>query len=189
MQALSLINQLSAAFVLVFVSMNASAEVIDSAPGGFTTSTEIVIEASTARAWQAATDEVGRWWSSDHTISGDASRLSITARPQGCFCEDLDNDAGVVHLSVTMVSPQRVLRLTGGLGPLGLMGLNGNMTWEFSAVQGDADKTSTKVKFTYAVGGYYPPGLDSVAEPVDAVVADALLRLKTYIETGNPERA
>jgi hypothetical protein len=87
-------------------------------------------------------------------------------------------------MNVTMVSPGVVIRLTGGLGPLGLMGVNGNMTWELEAVE-----EGTKVKFTYAVGGYQPEGLDTVAGPVDYVLGEALLRLKTYIETGNPEVA
>lgn len=183
MNASNLAYRVLPMLALLFTTGAALADVLDAASGGFTTSTDVVVDADVARAWHAATEEVGQWWSPDHTISGDASRLSVSARPQGCFCEDLDNGAGVVHLTVTMVSPQRVLRLTGGLGPLGLMGLNGNMTWEFSEVDG-----GTKVEFTYAVGGYYPAGLDTVAGPVDAVVTDALTRLKTYIETGSPER-
>lgn len=171
------------AFLACFVSGKAIAEVIDSAAGGFTVATEVSVDADAARAWQAAINNVDQWWSSDHTISGDAGRLAITAVPQGCFCENLDNDAGVVHMTVTMVSPQRVLRLTGGLGPLGLMGLNGNMTWEFAPKD-----AATVIKFTYAVGGYYPDGLDALAAPVDAVIGDALLRLKSYVETGSPDR-
>lgn len=122
--------------------------------------------------------KLGGWWSSSHTISGDASRLSIIALPQGCFCEDFGAGAGVAHLIVTMVNPGVVIRLTGGLGPLGLMGVNGNMTWELEDVEG-----GTKVKFTYAVGGYMPGGLDTIAGPVDWVIRDALERLKGYVET------
>ena len=162
----------------------ALAEVTDAAAGGFTTVNEATIGASGDVVWQAAIKDVGLWWSSDHTISGDASRLRITAQPLGCFCESFGEGAGVVHMNVTMVSPGVVIRLTGGLGPLGLMGVNGNMTWEFEAVE-----EGTKVKFTYAVGGYQPEGLDTVAGPVDYVLGEALLRLKTYIETGNPEVA
>jgi len=169
---------------LVACSGTTLAEVTDSAAGGFTTVNEVTIDATSDVAWQAAIADVGLWWSSDHTVSGDAGRLSITAVPQGCFCESLGEGTGVVHLSVTMVNPRVVIRLTGGLGPLGLMGVNGNMTWEFEAVD-----EGTKVKFTYAVGGYRPEGLDTIAEPVDYVIGEALLRLKTYIETGNPEIA
>lgn len=160
----------------------ALADVSDSAPAGFTTVNEVLIEAPKSAVWHAATEQVGRWWSSDHTVSGDAGRLKITAETQGCFCEQFETGGGVVHMTVTMVNPGVVIRLTGGLGPLGLMGVDGNMTWEFEE-QGDA----TSVKLTYAVGGYRPGGLDAIAAPVDGVLADALSRLQRFVETGTAD--
>jgi len=162
----------------------ATAEVTDAAAGGFTSVNEVIIDAQRADAWRAAINDIGQWWSSSHTISGDASRLSIDAKPQGCFCETLGETAGVVHLTVTMVSPGVLLRMTGSLGPLGLLGAGGNMLWEFA----DAE-SGTQVKFTYAVGGYRPGGLDEFAEPVDYVIGEALQRLKAYVETGDAEQA
>ena len=157
-------------------------DVRDAAANGFTTVNEVVIDAERASAWTAAVHGIGQWWSSDHTVSGDATRMSIDPAMHGCFCESLGEQAGVVHLTVTMVNPTVLLRLTGGLGPLGLMGLDGNMTWEFE----DADE-GTRVRFTYAVGGYSPAGLDTIAPAVDGVIAEALHRLKRYVETGSPE--
>ena len=171
-------------FFLVLFSSSGFAEVKDAGAGGFTVVNKVTIDASGEAVWKAAVDDIGLWWSSDHTISGEASRLSITAVPQGCFCESFGPGAGVVHLSVTMVNPGVVVRLTGGLGPLGLMGVNGNMTWEFEAVD-----TGTQVTFTYAVGGYRPEGLDTIAAPVDYVIGEALARLKAQVETGDPENA
>ncbi len=168
----------------VLFSLCATAEVMDAGTGGFTTVNEALIDASREEVWNAAIEDIGVWWSSNHTISGDASRLSITAVPQGCFCEEFGAGAGVVHMTVTMVNPAVVIRLTGGLGPLGLMGVAGNMTWEFEDVEG-----GTKVKFTYVVGGYRPGGLDTIAEPVDNVIGEALARLQAHIETGDPENA
>ncbi|MGI9247683.1 MAG: ATPase [Woeseiaceae bacterium] len=167
----------------LFAFATTDAEVLDAEAGGFTTINETTVDASRDVAWRAAITEIHQWWSSDHTISGEASRLRIDAYPQGCFCEDLGEGAGVVHMTVTMLNPTVVLRLTGGLGPLGLMGVDGNMTWEFSDSDG-----GTRVKFTYAVGGYRPGGLDSIAAPVDGVIGDALLRLKAHIESGDAER-
>jgi uncharacterized protein YndB with AHSA1/START domain len=170
--------------VLVLFGGLAFAEVKDAGAGGFTSVNEVTIHASREIAWQTAIDEIALWWSSDHTISGDASRLSITAVPQGCFCESLGGGSGVVHLSVTMVNPGVIIRLTGGLGPLGLMGVSGNMTWEFETVE-----EGTRVRFTYAVGGYRAEGLDTIAGPVDYVIGEALARLKAQVETGDPENA
>lgn len=169
----------------MLVSGSAVAEVTNAGSGGFTTVNTVTINADREAVWAAAVNEVGHWWHPDHTISGVAENLTIDPRPMGCYCEIFDNDsAGVVHLTVTMVSPQVVLRMTGGLGPLGLMGVNGNMTWEFE----DAEGGGTAVRFTYAVGGYMDGGLDTVSGPVDYVLAEALNRLKTYAETGNPEQ-
>jgi hypothetical protein len=64
------------------------------------------------------------------------------------------------------------------------MGVNGNMTWEFL----DADE-GTRVRFTYAVGGYAKDGMETLAPAVDYVIGEALDRLKAYVETGNPETA
>lgn len=162
----------------------APGEVLDAGPGGFSLVHDVTIDAARSDVWRAAVYEIGKWWSSDHTISGDARRMSIDPRPQGCFCESIGEHTGVVHLTVTSVNTNVLLRLTGGLGPLGLMGVNGNMTWEFF----DADNGTT-VKFSYAVGGYRPGGLDEIAGPVDYVIGEALLRLKAHIETGDADNA
>ena len=171
--------------LLLAISMvgAAHAEVTDSAENGFTTTHEVLIAAPRAQVWDVAID-VGQWWSDDHTVDGSASRMSIDAVPQGCFCETFENGGGVVHLTVTFVNPTIILRLTGGLGPLGLMGADGNMTWEFFD-----DDHGTRVKFTYAVGGYRAGGLGAIAIPVDYVIGEALQRLKARVETGDAESA
>lgn len=156
-------------------------EVLDSAANGFTTENSVVVDADRAAAWAAAI-RVGSWWSSSHTMSGDAARMSIEPRTQGCFCESLGEGAGVVHLTITSVMPGTSLRLSGGLGPLGLMGVDGNMTWDFEETE-----HGTRIRFKYAVGGYLDGGLDLLAGPVDSVLGEALGRLKLYIETGSPE--
>lgn len=172
----------AAILVLIFCAPpTALAEVTDSAATGFTTINHVVVAADSGAAWRAAI-QVGRWWSSAHTMSGDAARMTIEPRVQGCFCESLGDRAGVVHLTVTSAMPGTSLRLSGGLGPLGLMGVHGNMTWDFEETEG-----GTRIRFKYAVGGYMDGGLDQLAGPVDAVLGEALARLASYIETGNPE--
>lgn len=165
----------SALLLLGAFANNATAEVTDADKHGFSLLHETIVKVDRATAWIAAVDNIDKWWNADHTISGDASLLTIDARPLGCFCENAGG--GVVHLQVTTVSPNVNLRMTGGLGPLGLMGVNGNMTWEFFDVA-----EGTRIRFSYAVGGYSPGGLDTIAEDVDYVIGDALQRLKTYLD-------
>ncbi len=170
------ISILSALFVSGFVC----AEVLDSAPNGFTVKSSVVIPAERVAVYQVAMTKVGRWWSSDHTVSGDASNLYMDARVLGCFCERLGEGAGLVHLTISFINPGVMVRFNGGLGPLGLMGVAGNMTWEFETVD-----EGTLVTIEYAIGGYMPGGLDAVAAPVDGVLADALARLAAFIQDGD----
>jgi hypothetical protein len=156
---------------------NANGEVLDAAPGGFNISHQTQVSAGRIEVYNAAVNNIGDWWSDDHTLSGDAGNMYIEARTQGCFCERLGDTGGVVHLVVTFVNPGVILRLSGGLGPLGLMGVSGNMTWEFV----DAEN-GTIVKLNYAVGGYMDGGLDSIAEAVNGVLVEQMTSLKAFVE-------
>ena len=171
-------------FALGILANSALAEVTDVAANGFSLTHEVTINAARADVWVAAVDHVGQWWDGEHTIAGSAAALSIDAVPLGCFCEDLGDKGGVVHMTITFANANVILRLTGGLGPMGLMGVSGNMTWEFF----DAD-AATRVRFSYVVGGYSPDGLDNIATPVDVVIGEALQRLKSYVETGSADMA
>lgn len=158
------------------------AEVLDASAGGFSTRYRVAIAAPRMQVYNALVNEVGDWWNADHTVSGNAASLYIEPRVQGCFCEALGGDAGLTHMTVTFVNPGVMLRLTGGLGPLGLMGVAGNMTFEFAEVDG-----VTNVTLQYAVGGYHPDGLDGIASAVDGVLIEALERLQNYVEHGDPQ--
>ena len=136
-------RQLISLAALLMLNSTATAEVTDSAENGFTTTHEVIVNAPRVRVWQAAIDEIGKWWSDNHTVNGDAGRMSIDSVPQGCFCETFENGGGVVHMNVTFVNPGIILRLTGGLGPLGLMGVSGNITWEFFDAEEGTRETYT----------------------------------------------
>jgi hypothetical protein len=173
---------LIAAAILSSVAPATQAEVLDADAHGFTIRINTMVQAERMAVYKAAVEQVGGWWHSDHTISGFANNMYIDTRIPGCFCENLGQGAGIVHMAVTYVSPGVILRLTGGLGPLGLMGLGGNMTWEF-----DDAEAGTMVTLNYAVGGYYPDGLDNLAPAVNGVLEEAMARLRAFAETGNPE--
>jgi len=167
---------------LVVRATPACAEVRDADDGGFSIVHKLTIAAPRATVYGVVVDNVGDWWSSDHTFSGDAANLYMTAEPNGCFCERLGSSGGLVHMAVTFVNPGVMLRLTGGLGPLGLLGVNGNMTLEFDANDSRADITD--LTLTYVVGGYRPGGLDELAPAVDDVLQEQLNRLRDYVEAG-----
>jgi len=172
---------------IVLFAMAASAvraEVLDAAANGFSIHHSTIISAGRADVYGTAVDNISEWWSSDHTMSGDAANLYINAKPHGCFCERLGSHGGLIHLAVTFVQPGIMLRFTGGLGPLGLMGVSGNMTWEF-----EEDAEGTRVTLNYAVGGYLDGGLDAVATAVDGVLVEQIENLKKLVETGENQNS
>jgi uncharacterized protein YndB with AHSA1/START domain len=160
----------------------ARAEVIDAAAGGFVVRIEHTVVAPRATVWRLLTGHVSEWWDGNHTYSGSAANMYIEPRPLGCFCETLGEGGAVVHMTVTMINPGKILRLTGGLGPIGLMGADGNMV--FSLVD-DGDNTQLSVE--YRVGGYHPEGFESVAEAVDGVLTEQVQRLVRLVEAGSPQ--
>lgn len=170
-------RNVAAAMLLSTCPLMAGAEIVDAGDSGFTTRHTVAISGARTDVYRTAVDEIGRWWSDAHTVSGAAANLYIDARPQGCFCERLGQGAGVVHMTVTFVNPGVLLRLSGGLGPLGLMGVNGNLTWEFA----DGDE-GTLVTWTYAVGGYLPVEPEELGAAVDEVLIDQMRRLKARAE-------
>lgn len=152
------------------------AEVVHATANGFEVVVGVALHAARDAVWRGFVDEIGAWWHPDHTVSGRTEGLYFDARPMGCFCESLGPDNGVVHMIVTLADKPRMLRLTGGLGPLGLKGVAGNMTVEFDETDG-----VTRVVIHYAVGGFHESGLDGIAPAVDAVLADALDRLSQHV--------
>jgi uncharacterized protein YndB with AHSA1/START domain len=171
-----------AVFSMLALAGAVHADVVDSAAGGFTVRSTAVVGAPAARVYRAATREVGSWWHPDHTFSGDSGNLRIEARANGCFCEKLGKGGETRHLTVVSAEPGAMLRMTGGLGPLQELAVNGTLTLAFTE-----EKGRTTLELTYTVGGYRAGGLAGWAAAVDRVLADQLSRLERYVETGSPD--
>lgn len=175
-----MLRHYAVAAVLLFVAGGASADVADAGPNGFLVKHEATINAAPDAVYKALID-IGSWWNPSHSYSGNAANMSIDARPGGCFCEKLPNGGGVEHMRIVFVSPGRMLRMSGALGPLQTSGLAGGMSWTLAAAP-----AGSKVDLVYSVGGYMQGGADKMAGPVDGVLAEQLKRLKTFVETGSP---
>ena len=81
-----------------------------------------------------------------------------------------------------MLRENRLLRLTGGLGPLGMMGVDGNLL--ISLFPSD---DSTRIVLEYRVGGYEPDGLARIAPAVDGVLGEQIDRFVRFVESGSPD--
>ncbi len=159
------------------IAMPGQAEVTASAEHGFISSHELVLEATPEEVWQALTGGVADWWDSAHSHSGDAANFTLDAVAGGCFCEALPEGGSVMHMQVVYAAPGRLLRLSGGLGPLQGMGVSGAMSFSLEAAEGER----TLLRYLYVVSGYAPGGLAGLAEPVDAVQHGQLQRLAAYL--------
>ncbi|WP_266184194.1 SRPBCC family protein [Dyella humicola] len=139
-----------------------------------------VVHAPPAKLYAALVD-VGHWWSSKHTFSGEAGHLSLQAEAGGCFCERW-NDQSVAHGHVIWANPSHLLRLDTALGPLQNMAVQGVMTF---ALKPAADGTT--LQFEYRVNGASQSGLDKLAPDIDGVMMEQLQRLQRYAETGKAD--
>ncbi len=154
---------------LLFASGVARAEVKDLAANGFTIENTEVVPVDAATAWRALVEDIDRWWPRDHTWWGKQAKLSIQPRAGGCFCER-DGARQALHMTVTFIEPGKLLRMTGGLGPLQGMGLHGALEWRFAP----ADDGGTRITLYYRAGGYAPDDIRSFVPVIDKVQAQQL---------------
>lgn len=155
---------------------SASAAIVDQQANGFLIEHKVVINAPAEKVWRTLIN-IGSWWSADHTYSRDAANLNMSTLVGGCWCETLPGKGELRHMVVTFIAENEALRLEGGLGPLGGLGVAGHMTFELAEANG-----KTTVTWTYEVGGYTRGGLQQWAGPVDNVMAQQFARLKAAAE-------
>jgi len=170
------------ALICTLLATPLSADVADQAANGFTIRiANIVRGAAPEVVYSRLVHNVGDWWDPEHTYSNDAHNLSIDDKVMGCFCEKLPYGGGVRHAEVIMIMPNKLLVMSGALGPLQKFAAVGTLTIVLEPVHKD-----TRIEVVYSVGGYLPDGLSVWAAPVDKVLTQQITRLKNYVETGSP---
>lgn len=175
-RAASVCAAVMGALVVIGAPRPGSAEVLDASPAGFTVRSVVPIAKPATTVYDAVVGRVGEWWDGSHTWSGQASNLSIEARPGGCFCERLAG-GGVQHMVVVYADRGKALRMNGALGPLQTMAVTATLSLTFTEANG-----ATTLEVVYAVGGYAKEGLAGLAGPVDGVLSGQFRRLKALLE-------
>jgi uncharacterized protein YndB with AHSA1/START domain len=155
---------------------SAAAEVQNVGASGFEVRQTVHVAAPSDKAF-AALLQPARWWSSEHTFSGNAANLTLDARAGGCWCESLPDGGSVEHLHVIYVAPGKVLRLRGALGPFQAMAVDGVMTWSVKAAA-----SGTDISLSYVIGGYAKDGFENLAKGADHVLGEQIERLRKLID-------
>lgn len=163
--------------VLLAAGSTAHAAVKEAGPDHLVIQDSRDVAATPAQLYAALID-IGRWWNSEHTYSGDATHLSLDAQAGGCFCERWSNQS-VAHGRVIWAAPGHLLRLDTALGPLQSMAVQGVMTFTIKP----ATKGST-LQLEYRVNGSSASALATLAPTVDQVLMEQMQRLQRYAQAG-----
>lgn len=163
----------------------ARAEVTNTADNGFTVQHQTLVAGNAEAVWKAMTAP-SRYWNADHSWTGDAENFYLVPQAGGCFCELIrtkseDNikssEGSVQHMRVIYAHNNKMLRMSGALGPLQSEAVVGTLTMQLQP-QGQA----TVVRFTYKVGGYMEFPVDQIAPAVDGVIGEQLARLAALFD-------
>ena len=152
------------------------AEVLAAGDHGFQIKVVRTVKAGVNQVDHAIIHEVADWWDPAHTFSKDAKNLSMDLANRR-FHEALPNNGFVTHMEIAHYRPSDTIRLTGGLGPLQEMGVQGALTMRLKANQ-----DATVVTLTYNVTGFSPDGLAKLAPVVDGVLTAQLDRLSAHFD-------
>lgn len=155
------------------LSSTAFAEVTKSDAGGFIIQHTATVSKDTETVFTAMT-QVGEWWNSSHTYSGDAGNMYID---QHCFCERWERNL-VRHLNTAIWMQDSRLVFEGGLGPLKDFGLEGTMIWSLSP----ADDGGTTIAWKYYVNGFTDTDVVEFAPVVDGVLAEQFGNLTNFLK-------
>ena len=137
---------------------------------GFLVTWQQEVKASPHRVYESL-GEVGKWWNSDHTWSGNAANLSLQMQATGCFCERWDGGS-VENGRVVLAARDSSLRIQGALGPLQALAVDAVLTFAVAEKDG-----KTILVVTYRVAGSESAGLAALAGPVDGVIGEQARRL------------
>lgn len=168
-----MLKSLLAAAVLAFVATPAAAEVIERSADHFVLRYETGLE-TTPEDIYGAVGEVGQWWDSAHTYSGDARNLSLPLEVGACFCEKLADGTIFEHGRVTAADPETGVLLDAPLGPL-----KGKTTRADLSIGWSGANAGWTLVMTYVVRG---PGVGAWADGVDAVMQVQYSRLLHFVE-------
>lgn len=176
------IAALTCSLFLSLYAVTAAADIKAATPDGLTLAYSHKVEAAPSKLF-AAFSSVDKWWNGEHTYSQSAANLSLKVEAGGCFCERWPGGS-VEHGRVLLVLKDELLRLDAPLGPLQDRGVTAILTFQIKPAG-----AASQLTVNYKIAGNTTSALDKDSAGIDAVIAGQLIRLKRYVETGNPAPA
>lgn len=162
---------------LIAFSSPAFAEVKAASDSGFNSIHIATVNATPEEVWKRLLAPKD-YWNKAHSWSGSSAGFYIDAQANGCFCElfqetdangKLKTVGSVEHMRVIFAQPGKVLRMQGALGPLQSEAVIGTLT---VAMEPSKENGSTRVSFSYVVGGYMRYKVSEIAPAVDKVLGE-----------------
>lgn len=163
--------------LLLTLARPSSGAVLESSAHGFKVEIKHVTQTSPESVY-AQFLRINEWWDSDHSWFGKSDYFSLDPIAGGCFCE-INGSHQVEHMRVVFVNPNQEIRMTGALGPLQMMAVNGAMSWRFTELNNGA----TEIIHTYTVTGYIKAGFEQIANAVNTVQKGQVMRLINAVES------
>jgi len=167
-------------FALLLLTAGVKADIAQPSAGLTVVSFQLHVKASAPHAYAAVTHPE-TWWNGEHSYSGSAANMSLDPVAGGCWCEKLPTGGSVQHMRVLAAIPGKLLRLTGGLGPLQEQPMTTVMNWSFK----DDPAGGSTIDFKYRLSG----ATDLPAtwpQAVNGVLNEQLQRLQNLLDKGTP---
>ncbi|HWQ86028.1 hypothetical protein [Brevundimonas sp.] len=165
------------AAALALFATPAAAEVVERSADHFVLRFELGLE-TTPEDIYGAVGDIGRWWDSAHTYSGDAANMTLPLEVGACFCEALADGKTFEHGRVVQADPGTGVLLEAPLGPL-----RGRATVAQWSIGWSGGGRGYALILTYVVRG---AGLGAMADPVNGMMSVQFARLAHYVEYGEP---
>ena len=180
MRAIRSLAFVAPAALSALIAAEAEAAVVDAASDHFSIAVSFETQATPEAAFSALTD-ISLWWSPDQTSSGHAINMSLDTTPGGCLCEAWPEGL-TKHAEVVQVRFGAMVRLVGAMGPLQEMGVS-----EVQDLTVEPSSAGARVRWTASVKGVPSDRLQMIAPVIDAMIAEQMARLQSYLATGSPE--